>query len=510
MGYYEVTDCLTVTVGASIISLVLLLITLKIRRSCCKGTLTSSIGFLIALIWVILLFAGCMTTWYLVHKQLYFPVLGEAWALGMVDHNSAKVWVHSLGDKEVKVTLGHQGINQSSALYKLSKYNNWTTTILIQDLKPSTVYTYKVVSDGIPLKADFSGTLITSPLPYTTGHSARFNFGSCLMPVPWTNMQIFDFWGKQNLDLAMLIGDAVYLDTFGVIPAAQAYPQILADPVYAKFFQNIPNYFMYDDHEIINDYDQGRHSDLFNETMHYWIHYYGQKNPSKGDSVDHDALYYNFTRGDVGFFIMDTRMYRSPKLQPDDEEKTMLGSEQKKALKEWLLQPGLTFKFLISPVPYTVRLDLIDGWQGYITEREEILDFIEDNEIAGCVLLSADSHFSAINVLRPWAIEYSASPLYAIPLVQSAYFHPEELPILHPVKGNVIPDHQIWSNDISKGTGFSYGTVEVNTEGPEPWYEVSIMGFNGFGIFGASADIKVKHFLNETRPTKKRSNECKL
>lgn len=123
------------------------------------------------------------------------------------------------------------------------------------------------------------------------------------------------------------------------------------------------------------------------------------------------------------------------------------------------------FKFLISPVPWTIRLDLIDGWQGYIWEREvsffsffqslsfqifspllfsplqffqlyfpfffspfffsfssvlfisffpfsllvfslfqkisfshffvqSILDFIEENNVSGCVLLSADSHFS--------------------------------------------------------------------------------------------------------------------
>ena len=105
-------------------------------------------------------------------------------------------------------------------------------------------------------------------------------------------------------------------------------------------------------------------------------------------------MYSNFTYGDVGVFVMDTRylvmphdlisrMFRSSKSAIDNSAKTRLGEKQKADLKEWLLNPFLTFKvsqmskdssemiqFLISPVPYTVRLDLVDGWQGYITERE--------------------------------------------------------------------------------------------------------------------------------------------
>lgn len=195
-------------------------------------------------------------------------------------------------------------------------------------------------------------------------------------------------------------------------------------------------------------------------------------------------------------------MYRSPSAHPDGPAKTMLGARQLQDLKNFLLDSGLTFKFIVSPVPYTVRLDLIDGWQGYIYEREVILDFIEEHSIAGCVFLSADSHFSGSYQLRPWAIEYSASPLYAIPLVQSVYFHPEDHPVLHPTQGYVINDHQLWASDISHGTAFTYGHVEVNTNTPEPWYRVSIYGFNFFGNFGASPVLKSKKFLTDTVPTK--------
>jgi len=422
----------------------------------------------------------------------------------MVDHDSAKLWVRSVGDKTIKVNYTPFGTEdwKSSLEFLLNQQNNWTVTVRLKGLTPATAYSYQVVSAS-ELGANFNGYFKTYPLPGASKQRVKFNYGSCLMPLPWTNMQIFDFWGKQDLDFALLIGDAVYLDTFGIIPPEQAYPQVLADPVYSQFFQNTPNYFMYDDHELINDYDEGPHSELFNSTMKFWNHYYGAKNPSK----TLDALYFNVTFGDVGFFLMDTRMYRSPRIQKDDKHKTMLGKKQLEALKQFLIDPRLTFKFLISPVPFTIRLDLDDGWQGYITEREEILDFIEHNNISGCAILSADSHFSGAYEIRPWIYEYSASPLHAIPLVQSVYFHPEDHPVLHPEEGHVINDHQIFSSDISTGASFSYGNVEVDTQSPTPWYRVSIYSFNGFGHFGASAQYKSKVYLANTRPFKSIKNQ---
>jgi len=320
------------------------------------------------------------------------------------------------------------------------------------------------------------------------------------MPVPWSDMQVFDFWRRQNLGFAVFLGDAVYLDTFGVIPPEQAYPQILADPVYSRFFQNTPNFFIYDDHEIINDYDSGPHSHLFNVTMSYWKHYYGQKNPI----VDPDCYFFSFTYGDSGFFVLDTRGFRSGNQEADSENKTMLGGKQKAALKEWLLNDKLVWKFILSPVPLTVRLDLKDGWQGYITEREEILDFIEEHEIQGCVFISADSHFSGVYQLRDWAFEYSTSPLQAIPLVQHVYFHPEDHPVLHPTKGYVLRDHQLWASDISYGDAFAFGSVEVNSKALDPWFKLSMMAFNTFGHIDPKPSLVIKKHLSETKPPSKR------
>lgn len=79
--------------------------------------------------------------------------------------------------------------------------------------------------------------------------------------------------------------------------------------------------------------------------------YIGQGNPTP--SVP-GVNYYTFRYGDAAFFVWDTRRYRSANEQLDDEEKTMLGSEQKQVFMDWLSEVNqtVTFKFVVSSVPF--------------------------------------------------------------------------------------------------------------------------------------------------------------
>lgn len=51
----------------------------------------------------------------------------------------------------------------------------------------------------------------------------------------------------------------------------------------AHFAQNVPNFYMYDDHELSDDYDLAKHGEIFELYIeHYWNHFFGQKNPTTG------------------------------------------------------------------------------------------------------------------------------------------------------------------------------------------------------------------------------------
>jgi len=54
------------------------------------------------------------------------------------------------------------------------------------------------------------------------------------------------------------------------------------------------------------------------------------------DSPDAGQYYYDFRYGDISFFVMDTRRYRSSVKDEDVGSRTMLGHKQLSALYHWL------------------------------------------------------------------------------------------------------------------------------------------------------------------------------
>ena len=80
-----------------------------------------------------------------------------------------------------------------------------------------------------------------------------------------------------------------------------------------------------------------------------------------------------------------------------DPERTMLGEEQKQFLFQALQESNATFKFIVNEVAISELLFLpYDRWEGYRTERDEILRFIDDNNISNVVFLTTDFHGNVI------------------------------------------------------------------------------------------------------------------
>ena len=184
---------------------------------------------------------------------------------------------------------------------------------------------------------------------------------------------------------------------------------------------------MFSDHEIQNDFPDLRPSNMKragrasfeNAIGMAWTTYLGGGNPPTFPG----KTYFNFDYGDSSFFFVDTRVERVSNKLPDSPTKTILGSAQKSALKDWLQDKNTTskFKFVMSPLAFTHDFpSVIDSWGGYKTERDEIFEFIRDNRIEGVVFFTGDSHFAyavelggAPGGMRGGLYEFSASPISA-------------------------------------------------------------------------------------------------
>jgi alkaline phosphatase D len=115
--------------------------------------------------------------------------------------------------------------------------------------------------------------------------------------------------------------------------------------------------------------------------MDYW--------PIRRNLDEPERIYRSFRWGKaLELFILDTRQYR------DRQQGTMLGKAQKEWLFEGISRSDAIFKFIATSVPMAGSGE--DRWDGYPTERAEILRYIKDKKITGLIFLSGDLHCAAI------------------------------------------------------------------------------------------------------------------
>lgn len=198
-----------------------------------------------------------------------------------------------------------------------------------------------------------------------------------------------------------------------------------------------------DDHEVTNDFSGGANAadderfpeteGLINDTQLFEIglQTFQEYNPLEdrfygetGDEVtagERELYRYNTYGSDAATFVLDSRSFRDPGLTPPSDtsdpaeiarvltesitlDRTLLGEAQLSDLKQDLLtaeDAGITWKFIMLPEPAQNLFPGInvDSYEGYLNERAEILQFIEDNNIDNVVFVAADVHMTAVNNL---------------------------------------------------------------------------------------------------------------
>ena len=145
-----------------------------------------------------------------------------------------------------------------------------------------------------------------------------------------------------------------------------------------------------------------------------------QENPG----TKSENLWYDFCENNIPFFMLDTRTQRSYRSGNLIQQSCILGSQQFKALIEWLKRDPDKPKFIISP-SVILPLDTIvsdcgldsasvlrsDSWSGYPYSLTKLLSYIFDNKIKNIVFLAGDKHISAVSKINLYKQnEKSASP----------------------------------------------------------------------------------------------------
>jgi phosphodiesterase/alkaline phosphatase D-like protein len=186
------------------------------------------------------------------------------------------------------------------------------------------------------------------------------------------------------------LGDWGYPDiTSGQVAAyRQALRDNIANDRQASLLRNVPYAYTWSDHDYSDADSNGSYAGKAAPQQVYreYIPHY--------ELPDAEAIYQTFSIGRVQFYLLDLFSEASDHGAVDNASKTFLGATQKQWLKDELQASSAQVHVIAVNWPWNEP----SGWGAFSTERRELADFFEANDLtAKILLLQADWHLSAFD-----------------------------------------------------------------------------------------------------------------
>ena len=307
--------------------------------------------------------------------------------LGCITETSAKIWIRTTKPMEVKVVLYSGGKTYSFGPISSSNETDLVALIPLDGLKPNTSYTYSVEVNGRQIQLPSNASISTLP----GNDRIRIAFGTC--PHRWGlgNQQQADMIMKRKPSAFLMYGDVGAQDKRNHFGKHRSDYQIRDFfPAWRSLSASIPTYVTWDDHDYFDndlagvprgftDFDRDSVRQVFSQAWN---------NPSYGFNNNGGGIFFRTRFGPCDVLMLDNRYFRT------GEKRGFLGNDQTNWLKEQLLDCKGPFIIITCGTMWTDHISNgKDSWGKFDPEgREEIFQFIEENNISGVVLLSGDRH----------------------------------------------------------------------------------------------------------------------
>lgn len=339
------------------------------------------------------------------------PMIGAAYKSGMT------VWARASGPYSLRIEYATDPNFSQSMLTEaigVNESDDFIAKMSITDLEAGSRYYYRVLLDDLPDKYQPGAyEFRTAPDPM---YRFRLAFGSCARIHIDPNQRIFEAINGSNPDLFLWLGDNIYANSGLPSIIAEEYRRQRDVPLLQPLQRSIPQLAIWDDNDF-GENDGGKSFAGKAASLKIFRQYWA--NPQFG-LPDVAGVFFHYEYGGIDFFFLDGRYYRDDNTMPDGPDKSMLGLEQKDWLKETLMLSKAPFKVLVSGGGWsTGKGPAGDGWSAFLTERNEIFDFIRDNDIQGVFCLSGDSHVGELNCIpRSTVGGYDIYDFVSSPLAQ--------------------------------------------------------------------------------------------
>ncbi len=288
----------------------------------------------------------------------------------------------------------------------------FTVYIPIDDLEPGQKYNYELFINGKKITRPYELKFQTQELWQWRKDAPEFNFvtGSCL----YVNEQQYDRPGKsygsdfeilrsiydKKPDFMLWLGDNLYLrevdyDSWSGI--LKRYTHDRALPELQSVLGSMHHYAIWDDHDFgPNDSDRGYA--LKEKTLETFKLFWA--NPSYGINGK-PGITTMFQWGDVDFFLLDDRYYRTPNGRKTGDIE-MFGDEQIQWLVDNLARSKAPFKIIATggQILNPIEKDYLEIFNRFPKEKEKLLSLISDEKISGVLFLTGDRHHSELTKLE--------------------------------------------------------------------------------------------------------------
>ena len=323
-----------------------------------------------------------------------YPRLLQGPMIGATTPGSVTIWSRASGAFDVAVDYATDrsfaGVRTTPAV-RADPADDLVTRITISGLKPDTDYWYRMRTDGVADRHQ--------PLPFRVRTAParprpiRIAFGSCARVQLDAVQPVFDAIAAAEPDLFLWLGDNIYADSDAESAFSDNYGRQRSVGSLQRLLRSVPQLAIWDDHDFGYNDSDGRNP-VKAMTLKLFRRWWA--NPATG-LPDTPGVFFRHSFGPADIFMLDGRYHRDQPDAPDTPAKTMLGAAQKAWLKRELKASKATFKVLASGTGWSRAESGGDSWAMYLHERDELLDFIRDNHISGCLGISGDVHMGEMN-----------------------------------------------------------------------------------------------------------------
>ena len=354
------------------------------------------------------------------------------------------MWARAIRAGEVAIEVTPAGGAPQRMARPAADADDLIVRVALDGLSSATRHRYVVSQGGERVEGEFA----TAPVPT---EPARVSFlwsgdlgGGGFCRLLDGGYRIFRAMARHPADFFLFAGDTIYADVPcnrpGVVPGADFVATTLTefrarhrynreDAAVQDFLRRTPVFANWDDHEVKNDFS-GPTEPLMPVGRQAFLEYW----PVAAGGDDPHRMYRSVRWGRLlELFILDTRQYRSPNVEPDGPAKTMLGAAQRRWLLDGVTASTATWKMVVTSVPLAVptgRPERRDSWTdvnvfgmapengtGFVTERDAILRQLRTRGVKNLVFLAADVHHAEVIRHQPtpdWSFhEFIAGPLSA-------------------------------------------------------------------------------------------------